>query len=95
MTYEVRRYFQSAADDPGVVVGAVETGSRAAVAGLKPYEIITAVNGAPVRSAEGFEEAVAAGGEVSLTVKRMFQSRVVQVVMEPRESEAPDGGEGD
>ena len=80
LTYEVRRYFQKAEGEPGVIVSRVEPGSKASVAGIKPYEIVTHVNGRPVTDAEGFAKAVAdAGDELRLSVKRMMQGRVVKM----------------
>jgi hypothetical protein len=90
ITYEVRRYFQLANDDPGVIIAGIEAGSKASVAGLKPFEIVTAVNGAPVVTVGEFEAAMPPGGDVALTVKRMFQSRVVQVKTTPAEPEKAD-----
>lgn len=82
LTYEVRRYFQMDESEPGVILADIEAGSIASVRGLKPCEIVTAVDSAPVGNVGDFEEALAAGGEVSLTVKRLSQSRVVQVAVE-------------
>ncbi|MBN1967684.1 MAG: PDZ domain-containing protein [Anaerolineae bacterium] len=80
LTYEVRRYFQHADDDPGVIVAKIEPGSRASVAGLKPYEIVTHVNGEPVADAAAFEQqASAASGELRLNVKRMAKARIVKI----------------
>ncbi|HEY3243461.1 MAG TPA: PDZ domain-containing protein [Phycisphaerae bacterium] len=79
LTYEVRRYFQKDADDPGLIVAKVESGSRASTAGIKPYEIITHVNGKPVRTVADFEAAASASTELSLTVSRMTRQRVVKV----------------
>ncbi|GAF69007.1 unnamed protein product, partial [marine sediment metagenome] len=55
LTYEVRRYFQKTPDEPGVIVAKIEPGSKASVAGIKPFEILTHVNGVPVHSADEFE----------------------------------------
>jgi S1-C subfamily serine protease len=81
-TYEVRRYFQMAEDAPGVVVADIKPGSRVSVAGLKPCEMITAVNAAPIQDVQQFREALAPGGEMSLTIQRMFESRVIQLLVE-------------
>ena len=79
LTYEVRRYFQKDADAPGVVVSKIEPGSKAAVAGIKPYETITHVNDKPVAGVGDFEKAVGEGGELRFSVKRMTQGRVVKL----------------
>jgi hypothetical protein len=79
VTYEVRRFFQMAPDDPGVIVSKVEQGEAAAVAGIKPYEMIVSVNDEPVNSVKEFEEALAAGGEMRFAVKRLHVGRIVKV----------------
>ncbi|MFH1746537.1 MAG: PDZ domain-containing protein [Planctomycetota bacterium] len=77
LTYEVRRYFQLQPDDPGVIVSKVESGSRASVAGIKPYELILSVNDQPIHAAAGLEKAIAVGGEFRLNVRRMTANRIV------------------
>ncbi|MFM9994771.1 MAG: PDZ domain-containing protein [Phycisphaerales bacterium] len=79
LTYEARRYFQLGEKDPGVIVSKIERGGKAAVGGLKPFEIVTAVNDQPVTSATEFEKAIAPGGELKLDVKRMTKGRVVKI----------------
>jgi hypothetical protein len=79
LTFEVRRHFQKTPDDPGVIVSKIEPGERAAIAGLRPFEIITRVNDAPVTSAVEFGKLSADGTELRLTVQRMARSRVVRI----------------
>ena len=80
-TVEVRDYFRLAADDPGVLIARVRSGSKASVAGLMPYEIITAVNDKAVTGAADFaallEELGREKSEVVLTVRRLGVSRLV------------------
>lgn len=83
LTYEVRRYFQLGADDPGVVISRVERGEKGAIAGLKPFELIVSVNGQPVHSAADFARAIAPGGEMRLMVRRLTSGRVVKLRLEP------------
>lgn len=90
LTYEVRRYFQLKDDEPGVIISKVEAGSKASVAGLKPYEIIRTIDDKPVTDVKSFESAVAKGGELRLAVKRMTQGRTVKIKAEPVESDQPD-----
>jgi serine protease Do len=92
MTYEVRLYFQKKETDPGVIVSKCEEGTKAAVAGIKRYEIITHVNDVEVKNVKEFEKLVgAAGDELRLTVKRMTQGRVVKIKMSgPAETTKPD-----
>ncbi len=87
LTYEARRYFQKKPDDPAVIVSKIETGSKASVAGLKPYELITHVNDQPVLTVGDFEKLVAdASGELRLSVKRMAKGRIVKVKVGPKAS---------
>lgn len=87
LTYEVRRFFQLKDEDPGVVISKVERGEKAAVAGLKMYEIITAVNDTPVKSAADFEKAIAGGGEFRVNVKRRTTGRIVKIKLDPAKAE--------
>jgi hypothetical protein len=77
LTYEVRRYTQTLADDPGVVIARIEQGSRASIAGLKPFEIISHVNDIPVHSVKDIEAQMADGKELKLNVRRMAKGRIV------------------
>lgn len=79
LTYEVRRYFHKKDDDPGVIVSKIEPGSKASVSGIKPYEIITHVNRAPVMSADDFSKLIVDREELRLSVKRMTKGRVVLI----------------
>jgi hypothetical protein len=81
LTYEVRRYLQRKADEPGVVISKLEPGSKASVAGLKPYELITHINDQPVTSGQEFERLVAAGGELKLSLRRMAKGRIVSITV--------------
>lgn len=79
LTYEVRRYFQKPDDEPGVIVSKVEAGSKTAVAGMMPYEIVTHVNDEPVKSVADFERLTSAGGDLRLEVKRRTRGRLVKL----------------
>lgn len=79
LTFDVRRYFHMDAADPGVVISKIEPGSKASVAGLKPYEVVTAVNDVPVRTAVEFGKQIEGQGEVRLSIKRMTRSRQVKI----------------
>lgn len=82
MTFDVRKYFQKADDEPGVIVARVEPGGKASVGGVKPYEIITAVNDVPVHSREEFREAIAGQSELRLSMLRMTRSRLVKITLD-------------
>jgi hypothetical protein len=79
LTYEVRRYFQLDATEPGVIVATLEPGSKASVAGLRPFEIILSVDGEPVHDVAAFAEAIAPPGRHRLSVRRMTEGRIVMV----------------
>ncbi len=81
LTYEVRRYFQKTDKDSGVVVSKVEPGSKASVAGVKPYEIVTQVNGQPVMGVKDFEKDIQNQAELRLSVERMNKGRIVKITM--------------
>jgi len=79
LTYDVRRYCRLAEDAPGVVVSKIEPGGKAAVAKIKPYELITQVNGKPVKSTAEFKTATAEAGIYQLAIKRMHRRRLVKL----------------
>ncbi|MBT3199773.1 MAG: hypothetical protein HN350_07635 [Phycisphaerales bacterium] len=81
MTYEVRRYFQKSATDAGVIVSAVEPGSKAGVGGVRPFEIITHINDQPVNGVKAFEKAIKGKTELRLSVLRMTKNRLVKLQM--------------
>ncbi|HVP09744.1 MAG TPA: hypothetical protein VMV94_00995 [Phycisphaerae bacterium] len=81
MTYEVRRYFQKEPSDPGVVVSKIEPGGKAAVAGIRPFEMITHINDSPVRDVKEFGKLTAGQTELRLAVKRLTQGRIVKIKM--------------
>ncbi|MCX5684899.1 MAG: hypothetical protein NT049_14625, partial [Planctomycetota bacterium] len=81
ITYELRRYLQKKDDEPGVVISKIEPGSKASVAGIKPFETITHVNDKPVMNVKEFEATIAGQDELRLSVKRMTRGRVVKIKM--------------
>ncbi|MBX3744550.1 MAG: hypothetical protein KF833_04515 [Verrucomicrobiae bacterium] len=84
-TFEVRRYLNLGADEPAVVVSKIEPGGKAAVAGLRPYEIITHLDDLPLSDVAILETAVRAGGDFRLAIRRMSQGRVVHLRDVPAE----------
>jgi serine protease Do len=79
LTPEVRHYMQKKTDDPGIVISKMEPGSKAAVAGIKPYEVITKVNGKTITNVKDFEKAVSEGDEFDFSINRMTLSRQVRI----------------
>ena len=80
LTYEVRRHFQMAPREPGVIVSKVESGEKAAVAGIRPFETITHIDDEPVASVKAFEEEIGRGGERRLSLKYKTRTRIVKIV---------------
>lgn len=82
LTYELQRYFQKKEGDPGVIVAHIEAGSKASVVGIKPFEIITAVNDQPVFTNDDFRKAVVGQRELRLSMLRMTRTRQVKITLE-------------
>jgi serine protease Do len=82
LTYELRQYFHRSDDQPGVIISKIEPGSKASVAGLRPYEIITHVNDEPVMNVKDFETLTNQSGELRFEVKRWTRGRVVKAVVD-------------
>jgi serine protease Do len=85
MTVEVRRYFQKTAKDAGVIISKIEPGSKAAVKGLKPYEIITEVDDQPVMTVKDFERLIKGKTEYRLSVLRRRTGRTVPIKLDKAE----------
>ena len=79
MTEEVRRYFKFGDTAPGVVVAKVKSGGIAAVAGLKPLEIVIEVDGEGVTSAKDFARRTKGRTSFTLTVRRLTATRMVPI----------------
>ncbi len=86
MTFEVRRFFKFADDEPGVVIAKVKPGSPAAVAGLKPFELVTEVNGEKVTGARDFAAKMKTSSDLVLAVRRLAQTRIVKLHVAPEEN---------
>lgn len=82
MTYELLRFFRRDESDPGVIVAKVEPGSKASVAGLRPYEIITHIDDQPVADVETFEKLLDHGPQLRFSVKRWTKGRVVKMELD-------------
>lgn len=85
MTYELQRFYRRTAEDQGVIIAVIEPGSKASVAGLHPYELITHVNDKPVDNVATFEKLLEDGGEMRFSIKRWTKGRVVKMEMETTE----------
>jgi hypothetical protein len=85
LTYDVRTVLRLADDQPGVIVGKVEEGEKAEIARIGQMEIITAINGKPIRNVEEYRQAMTAiqsaekGGTAVFTVLWMGKSNMVKI----------------
>jgi serine protease Do len=77
MTFEVMNYLNRKPADPGVIVSRVEAGTTAAVAGIKPFELLTHVDDKPVKSTEELKKMVAGKKEVRFMIRRLSRERIV------------------
>ena len=83
---------QGGRSNTGVAIAGIDGKGPAAKAGLRPGDIVTAVNGDRVDSARGLIRAVAAaspGSAVKLSVRRAGQSMELPVTVGRRQQEAP------
>jgi hypothetical protein len=83
MTFEVRRFFKFGEKSPGVVIAKVKPGSPAAVAGLRPFELVTEVNGENVSDAKDFASKIKGRQDLVFAVRRLAQTRIVKIHVEP------------
>ncbi len=80
LTFEVRRYLNVDKAAPGVVVRQVRQGTSAALAGIKPYELIIAVGEKKVFTpAECLAELGELKAPVTVRISRMGQERTVVI----------------
>ena len=80
-TFEVREVIRLASGAAGVIIAKVVPGSPAAVAGIKPFEVIVSVNGNAVFGASDFAAAVKDQKELVLSVRRMAAVRTVKLTV--------------
>ena len=93
MTFEVRRFFKFDEKAPGIVIARVKPGSPADVAGLGEYELVTEVNGEKVTGAKDFAAKVKGKKDLVFAVRRLSQTRMVKIHVEPEDDAAKDKGE--
>src|SRR5699024_8872471 len=82
----------------GVVVTDVDEGSPAAAAGIRPGDLVTAINGTPVhdpRDLHNTEGLLPVGSDVTLKVRHDGSSRDVRMKMAPEKVARADGAEID
>ncbi len=79
----------------GAQISVVQPGTPATTAGLRPGDLITAIDGKTVASTDGFIAMIdnySAGQTVTLTVKRSGQTMQIKVKLGVRPSTSPAGG---
>lgn len=82
MTYDVRSYFNLTDSAPGIIICDVVEADLAAIAGLKPYELILSVNGTPVYTTQEFGKIVnQAKNDLTFSVSRMGRERLVKITL--------------
>ena len=79
LTFEVRAFLKLASDAPGVVITKMQEGSPSAVAGLRPFEVITSVNGEPVPTSIRFSELIKGKKDLTFSVRRLDATRIVRI----------------
>ena len=81
----------------GALIGDVLPGNPAAKAGIRPGDVITALNGEKVRSSDDLLRKVAAikpGGKALLSIWRSGATKEISVVVAERGTETEAGGKG-
>jgi serine protease Do len=76
------------ADTKGAIIAEVTEGSPADKAGLKPYDVVTTVNGQPVESAQDFRNKIARskpGSDAKLSILRKGQEKTLTATLERRD----------
>jgi hypothetical protein len=96
LTYEVRHGLRLAPDAPGVLVADVEEGSPAHQARIARHEVLTEVDGTPVRDPHQFADLLAAARakgrtDVRAVVLRLDRSRFVDLRIRPPGAVPPVG----
>jgi len=87
LTFEVLRYMQKSDDAPGLIISKVEPGSKADIAGIKTYEIITSINGKPINTLDDFKKVVKDDDELMITIERMNKPRQIRIVQSEKTPE--------
>lgn len=82
VTNEVRSYMRLKAEDPAVLIASVKAGTKASIAGIKPYEMIVKVGDTPVHNIAELKAATVGKSELRLEIKRLAVSRIVNVKLD-------------
>ncbi|MDR2673970.1 MAG: PDZ domain-containing protein [Opitutaceae bacterium] len=85
LTFETRAFYKIPDANSALIVSRVVAGSRASVAGLRPYDLIIEVNDQPVTTPDAFSEFAKTGGNLRLLTRRMSQTRIVTLDLDAAE----------
>ena len=77
LSFETRRYYQITKPHRALIISHLTPGKPAAIAGLRPYELIVEINGAPVTTAAEFEKTLNTTPKSRMQIRRMHQSRII------------------
>ena len=86
--------FLNSASQGGALITSVEPGTPAAQAGLKPHDLVTAIDGKTISSTQQFIETVdtyAPGQVITLTVKRGGNTKSIKLTLGTRPQTQPGG----
>ena len=90
LTFETRAYYKIPDDKSALIVSRVVAGSRASIAGLRPYDLILEVNDQSVTTPDAFAEQAKTGGTLRLLTRRMSQTRIVTLGVGASDESASD-----
>ena len=76
------------------MVAKCKNGSPAAIAGVRPFELVTKVDDAPVADARAFLEATRGRESLTLTVRRLTKTRIVRVSLSATEDDGAPAFDG-
>jgi len=82
ITFEVKRYYKRKDSDLGVLITKIELGSKVSVAGIKPYELITHIDGKKINSINDFKLNIKDKTEIEVTVVKLGVSRIVKIILD-------------
>jgi len=77
LTFETRSFYKIPDDKSALIVSRVVAGSRASVAGLRPYDLILEANDRPVTTPAALADLVKTAPKLNLLIRRQSQTRLV------------------
>jgi len=77
LTFETRAYYNIPDDQTPLIISRVVAGSRASIAGLRPYDLILEANDHPVTTPAALAALATPGAKLRLLTRRLSQTRIV------------------